>query len=303
MLGTLATVAGVICYGAEASAETFEYVRYTPPSGWTAQATPDGRTYLYQDAKASGVIVIFNSRPTQAAPAVVFAEEWRTRMTPVVSAPAPAPQLAQDGDVTAATGVAQGTMQGNQVTAVLATLVGRGRALSVVAVASGAGGQQVAAFLDTLSVAPAAQPAPPAEPPPARGKRRPGRGGGGGGETAGLYLSQSYEYTYRPDITGKTSGSSGMAMTTHFYLLSEDGRVARGSGLPEAPDGDIRRFDFADYQRRNPGASGTYKVDGGRVTFQMGAGTTLAETIAAPVLDDGQIEIKKKKYKRSIKPK
>jgi hypothetical protein len=35
----------------------------------------------------------------------------------------------------------------------------------------------------------------------------------------------------------------------------------------------------------------------------MGAGTDVAETVVAPVLDDGQIEIKKKKYKRSIKPK
>ena len=88
-----------------------------------------------------------------------------------------------------------------------------------------------------------------------------------------------------------------------FYLLSEDGRVARGSGLPAAPDGDIRRFDFDDYQRRNPGASGTYKVDGGRVTFTMAAGTNLAETVVAPVLDYGQLEIKKKKYKLSVKPK
>src|SRR5262249_35462276 len=153
------------------------------------------------------------------------------RMTAVVSAPAPAPQLAQDGDITLATGATQAILQGNQVTAVLATLVGRGRALSVVAVASGNGGRQVSTFLGTLAIAPAAPAPARAEAPPLGDKERPVRSP----ELAGLYLSQAYEYTYRPDITGRTSGSAGMAMTTHFYLLSEDGRVARGSGLPEAP--------------------------------------------------------------------
>ena len=174
----------------------------------------------------------------------------------------------------------------------------RGRALSVVAIASGDGGRQVSVFLGTLGVAPAASPGTQAEAQPPREKRRPVRSA----EIAGLYLSQTFEYTYTPDITGKTSGSGGTAFTTHFYLLSEDGRVARGSGLPQAPDGNIRRFDFDDYQRRNPGASGTYKVESDRVILQMGAGTSVAETVVAPVSADVQIEIKKKKYKRSIKP-
>ena len=289
MRATLAMVACMAGYAAEANAETFEHLAYTPPARWTAQAAPEGKAYLYQDATASGVITFFNSRPTQLSPAAAFAEEWRARMAPVVNVQAPTPQLAQDGDVTAATGVVQATLQGNQVTAVLATFVGRGRALSVVSIASGDGARHVATFLDSLAIS--------AQAP--RDKRRPVAGA----KLAGLYLSQGVGYTYRPDVTGRTSGSAGAASTTYFYLLSEDGRVARGSGLPEAPDGDIRRFDFDDYQRRNPAASGTYKVEGNRVTFNMGAGTTLAETLVAPVSDDGQIEINKKKYKRSVKPK
>jgi hypothetical protein len=295
-LGTLATLVSVGLFGAEARAETFEYLTYTPPPGWTAGPAQDGRTYLYQDATAAGVIILFNSRPTELSPAAVFAEEWRARLAPVVSVQAPAPQLGQDGDVTIAAGSAQATMQGKPVTAALATIVGRGRALSVVAIASGDGGRHVSVFLGTLSIAPA--PATQTEAQPPRDKRRPVRNA----EIAGLYLSQTFEYTYTPDITGKTSGSGGTAFTTFFYLLSEDGRVARGSGLPPAPDGDIRRFDFDGYQRRNPGASGTYKVEGDRVILQMGAGTSVAETVVAPVSADGQLEIKKKKYKRSMKP-
>jgi hypothetical protein len=288
MRTTLALGACIGVYAAEANAATFEHLAYTPPARWTVQAASEGKAYLYQDAAASGVVTFFNSRPTQLSPAAAFADEWRARMAAVVNVQAPVPQLAQDGDVTAATGVVQATLQGNQVTAVLATFVGRGRALSVVGIASGDGARHVAAFLDTLAIA-----------APARDKRRPP---GAGAKFAGLYLSQGVGYAYRPDVTGRTSGSAGAAATTYFYLLSEDGRVARGSGLPEAPDGDISRFDFDDYQRRNPAASGTYKVDGNRVTFTMGAGTSLAETIVAPVADDGHIEIRKKTYKRSIKP-
>jgi hypothetical protein len=294
----LAVLAGVALGAAEANAESFEHLQYTPPAGWTAQVVQEGRAYLYQDATASGAVTLFNSRPTQLAPAAVFAEEWRARLGPVVGVQAPAPELTHDGDVTAATGVVSATLQGNQVMALLATFVGRGRALTVVAIASGDGPRQVSAFVGTFGIAAAAAPAAKqAEAPPSRDKRRPVPGG----KLAGLYLSQAYEYTYRPDVTGRTSGSSGMAMTTSFYLLSEDGRVARGSGLPEAPDGDIRRFDFDGYQRRNPAASGTYKVESGRVILQMGAGTSVAETVVAPVSEDGQLEIKKKKYKRSIK--
>lgn len=285
-LRTLATLATVGLFGAEAGAETFEYLTYTPPPGWTAGQAQDGRTYLYQGATAAVVVILFNSRPTQLPPAKVFAEEWRARLA-AISVPAPALQLGEDGDVTVAAGSAQATKQGKPVTAVLATLVGRGRALSIVAIASGDGGQHVSAFLDTFSIAPAAATAPQAEAQPPRDKRRPGRSA----EIAGLYLWQGFEYTYTPDVTGRTSGSSGTVYRTHFYLLSEDGRVARGSGYPQqVPD----RFDFDDYQRRDPAASGTYNVERDRVILHMGAGTLVA-TVA-----DGQIEIEKRKYKRSI---
>jgi hypothetical protein len=294
-IGALVTLAGVGLLSAEAAAETFEFLSYTPPAGWTAGQTREGKTYTYQDASSAGVVILFNSRPTQLAPAAVFAEEWRARLASVVQAQAPAPQLVREADVTVAVGTAQGAMQGRPVAAVLATLVGRGRALSVVALASGDGGRHVSAFLGSLSVRPTAAPAAEAKQP--RDKRRPGRGG-----VAGLYLSQGFEYRFTPDFSGGSGGSFGTGHATYFYLLSEDGRVARGSGLPNAPDGDIRRFDFDAYRRENPAASGTYAIDGNRVILKMGAGTDLAETFAAPILPDGQLDIKKKKYKRSVRP-
>lgn len=282
----------------EAGAETFEHVRYSTPAGWTAQATQDGKSYLYRDATASGIIVLFNSRPAQLSPAAAFEEDWRMRMVPVCGVAAPVPQLAQEGDVTAATGVVTMLQQGNPVMAVLVTLVGRGRALSVVAIASGDGGRHVTAFLDTLAVAPPPQQAPPAKPPPARGKPRPARGG----ELAGLYLWQGMELKFRPDFSGLTCGKFELALSTSFYLLSPDGRLARGSDLPAAPDGDIRRFDFDDYQRRDPRNSGTFEVEGGSVILQMGAGTNQPETVIAPIRDDGQLDIYERKYALSIEP-
>jgi hypothetical protein len=53
-----------------------------------------------------------------------------------------------------------------------------------------------------------------------------------------------------PCIPAKTGGSGGTAFTTYFYLLSDDGRVAWDSALPQTPDGDIRRCDFDGNQLR-----------------------------------------------------
>jgi hypothetical protein len=107
-IGALVTLAGIGLLSAEAAAETFEFLSYTPPAGWAAGQTREGKTYTYQDASAAGVVILFHSRPTQLAPAAVFAEEWRARLASVVQAQAPPPQLAREADVTVAVGTAQG---------------------------------------------------------------------------------------------------------------------------------------------------------------------------------------------------
>jgi hypothetical protein len=294
---SLAAVVGFGTFGSEAAAETFEYLTYAPPPGWTEGQAQDGKTYLYQDATAAVVVVLFKSRPTEQSPAAAFAEEWRGRVARVVTTEPPAPHLGQEGDVTVAAGSVQASLQGKPVTVVLATLVGRGRTLSVLAIASGDGGKHVSAFLGTLHVALAAPPSAAAD-EASRDKRRPGRSA----QLAGLYLWQGHEYTFRVDFSGRTGGSGGSAFVTHFVLLSEDGKVARGSGLPPVPDGDLRRFDFEDYRRRNPGASGTYTLEGERLKLHMGAGTSVADTLVAKIVADGEIEIEKRRYTRSVKP-
>ncbi len=142
----------------EARAETFESVTFTPPPGWSAQKDATGQGYFRKDAMGTGAVFLFPGRPATGAPAAAFAEEWRARVAPLASVPAPQPTLQTKGDFT----VAMGAAQGQPGAIVLVTLVGRGRAQSVLGVAGTEEIlKQVSAFFDSVDVA-GAPPAGPA---------------------------------------------------------------------------------------------------------------------------------------------
>jgi hypothetical protein len=119
--------------------------------------------------------------------------------------------------------------------------------------------------------------------PAAAAKAAPAQG------ASGLYLATVRRLVFRP------TGGSDWTTSTEFYLLSPDGKAYRGHGLPQAPGGDLRRFDFEKARRADPGNSGSYAVSGGSVRLAFGA-----ERIDATLGAD-ELEIRGTKFRRSVK--
>ena len=119
--------------------------------------------------------------------------------------------------------------------------------------------------------------------PPAAAAVRPAQG------ASGLYLATVRRMVFR------ATGGSEWTTSTEFYLLSPDGKVYRGHGLPEVPGGDVRRFDYEKARRADPGNSGTYSASGNRVAISVGD-----ERISATLAGD-EMEIRDTKFRRSSK--
>ena len=103
------------------------------------------------------------------------------------------------------------------------------------------------------------------------------------GDLAGLYLGS--RLMFQPNPFGGV-GSGTWVPGTYWYLLSPNGRVQRGYRLPQAPNGDIVRFDYDAARREAPADSGSFTVEGARVTFVMGG-----ETLVAEIAQDGNLSI------------
>jgi len=99
------------------------------------------------------------------------------------------------------------------------------------------------------------------------------------------------------DFTGRTGGSWGNAIESEWYLFSDDGRLQRRDNLPDAPGGDIRRFDYGKAARADPGNASTYSVQGGRILLSIKNG---AETIDAHLLPGGDLEIRDVTFKHTL---
>ena len=123
-----------------------------------------------------------------------------------------------------------------------------------------------------------------AAPPPAAAAARPAQG------ASGLYLATVRRMVFR------ATGGSEWTTSTEFYLLSPDGKVYRGHGLPEVPGGDVRRFDYEKARRADPGNSGSYSASGSNVTIVVGS-----ERIAAKLAGADELEIRGTKFRRSVK--
>jgi len=91
---------------------------------------------------------------------------------------------------------------------------------------------------------------------------------------AGLYVGSTMVFQANP-FGGVGSGS--WVSGTKWYLLAPDGKAHMGFKLPEAPGGDIRRFDFDAAKRAAPQHAGTYSVQGSKVTIRLGIETVVAE--------------------------
>ena len=136
-------------------------------------------------------------------------------------------------------------------------------------------------------------PLPPQAPPPATAAARTSQG------RAGLYLAQVNRMYLRPSFGGGGGMTTDHKVDTEFYLLSADGRVYRGYGLPEVPGGDLRNFDFEAARHRDPGNVGSYTAQGDRVTIRIGGASGKDETIAATVVDGDSLRFRNSTYKRA----
>ena len=106
---------------------------------------------------------------------------------------------------------------------------------------------------------------------------------------SGLYLATVRRMVFR------ATGGSEWTTSTEFYLLSPEGKVYRGHGLPEVPGGNVARFDYEKARRADPGNSGTYTASGKNLTLLFGA-----ERISATLAPD-ELEIRGTKFRRSTK--
>jgi hypothetical protein len=111
------------------------------------------------------------------------------------------------------------------------------------------------------------------------------------GEVAGLYLGSTLVFQANP--MGSV-GSGRWVPGTKWYLLSGDGRVQSGFKLPQAPNGDIRLFDYDAAKRKDPGFGGAYSVEGGQVTLRLGN-----ETVVADLTPEGNLVIRGTTYAKS----
>lgn len=113
---------------------------------------------------------------------------------------------------------------------------------------------------------------------------------GRGQKFSGLYLATVRRMVFRP------TGGSEWTTSTEFYLLSPQGKVYRGHGLPEVPGGNVARFDYEKARRADPGNSGSYSASGSRVTITVGE-----ERISATLNGQDELQIRGTKFRRSTK--
>jgi hypothetical protein len=270
-------------------------LRYTLPDGWTPSI--DGKTLFPPGGNSA---VTFAPSTPFAGPAEEWIEEaWTSiaREVHVLSGPAPG----NHGSFLTRIGLLQKT-DGTTFWLCLNTVVNNRRGESVVLIA--AGPAEFRAHLPTLSkmlagatvASPEGSPAAPAVAvsTPSVSAAPSGSAITSGDDVAGLYLATTSQYRLNP--LG-ASGSGSMELRTEFYLLSRDGRVFRGPDLPNAPKGDISRFDYDAARREAPDASGAYTVRGREVVLEMGSAQ---ETIVAIRPEAGVLEIRGTKFKRGI---
>ena len=110
-------------------------------------------------------------------------------------------------------------------------------------------------------------------------------------ELAGLYVGSRMMFQANP-FGGVGSGT--WVPGSYWYLLSPEGRVQRGYRMPQAPAGDISRFDYDQARREAPADGGSFTVQGAHITFVMGS-----DTVVADIAPDGSLSINGSPFRRS----
>lgn len=187
ILGLLAVV---IPFANEANAETFEFLSYQTPPGWTKQEFADKTTY--QRKSGIGAIAFYASYPTNGSAADEFAKMWRTHFETALSVKAPQPEIQREGDLTAAVGGQRVDAQGTITTSLMTVFVGRGRAICIVSLSAGDDTlREVTAFFESIRAL------------PQNSTAQPNSGSASSGKIA-------FDYKIPPGLTAKNDGQSIM---------------------------------------------------------------------------------------------
>jgi hypothetical protein len=187
LLGQL--LAGALALGHSVDRDTLEFVTFTPPPGWSMSPIDGGRRYSRSEPDGVGVIQFLSSRPATGPAAQLFAEMWRAQAEKIAG-PSPQPTVGSEGEVTVALGASEVASQGTTVRVVVVTLLWRGRALSVVGMATGPRRQgELEAFFGTLRATPSTAPAP-----------APGPAGQGAGGDLGFAVPPGYVQQRNGDV-------------------------------------------------------------------------------------------------------
>jgi hypothetical protein len=132
-------------------ADTFEFITFTPQPGWVRQSTSDGVTY--RRSTGVGLVYFYNSYASTGTADEEYARIWKARVEPTIPGAAPKPEVRPDGEYSVAMGVKQLDAQGTPTVVALFTVVGRGRALGVFAMAAGNDVfPEFKAFLDSVKL-------------------------------------------------------------------------------------------------------------------------------------------------------
>jgi hypothetical protein len=134
-------------------AETFEFLTFEIPTGWTRQMSADGP--VYRRTNGIGLISLYVSYPTAGSAADEFAKTWKTRIEAPLSIRAPQPNIESEGEYKIAVGGQNVDAQGTMTAITLVTIVGRGRAISFSSVTAGDDAlREVTVFLNSVKVTP-----------------------------------------------------------------------------------------------------------------------------------------------------
>jgi hypothetical protein len=159
MLRLVYRIPAILCFvilAYKTHADTFEFVTYTAPAGWTHPSAN-----VYQRLNGIGLIKFSASPSASESAADEFRRQWSLNVEPVLTGSAPEPELQQDGEFTVAVGARQVDAQGTVTVIALTVIAGQGRAISILTMSAGEEVlREVTDFLNSISIK-ADAPVPP----------------------------------------------------------------------------------------------------------------------------------------------
>ncbi len=147
----LSILFAIILFSSETFADTFEFLTFTPPSGWTKQTATDG--VVYRRPTGIGLVTVYSGQPAGNTAEREFAKMWAEKIEPALSLKAPVPAIETDGDYRVAIGSATVDAQGKRTGITLMTIVRKGRVVGLSGVFVGEDvGREIAPFFLSIKL-------------------------------------------------------------------------------------------------------------------------------------------------------